>query len=131
MNTKKREWSKHKLNRIKRKGRKIKNEVINHKIRENTQRKIKRNLRDERDFGTEKSKEEELNTLSPRSSSWKKILSLILNTEDFDSKEPNLNQLSKENLNKERSRHKSLTDHGDSNNYNKSDGLILDFEDKI
>ena len=73
-----------------------------------------------------------MNTLSPRSSSWDKIiLSSIQNTEDFDSKEPNLNQLSKENLNKERSRHKSLTDHGDSNNYNKSDGLILDFEDKI
>ena len=70
--------------------------------------------------------------MSPRSSSWDKIiLPSIQNTEDLDSKEPNLNQLSKENLNKERSRHKSLTDHGDSNNYNKSDGLILDFEDKI
>ena len=32
------------------KGKKIKNEVINHKIRENTQRKIKKNLRDGREI---------------------------------------------------------------------------------
>ena len=72
-----------------------------------------------------------MNTLSPRGSNWDKIiLPSIENTEDFDSKAPNLNLLSKVNLNNERSRLKSLTNHGDSNNYNKSDGLMLDFEYK-